>query len=168
MGLKNYTSKVPAVKSIAHIEMLLLKNGATQILKTVDEKQKRFSGIKFSICNNGDILNFHLPCNLEAVEKVLMSDTTPRTTKERIKAIPKQAERTAWKILYDWTEIQMAMIELAQLDIKQVFLAHLINPTTGKTVYQMIEDKNFQPQLMDGKQSRTKVGPSEGPERNRV
>jgi hypothetical protein len=60
----------------------------------------------------------------------------PRTRPETKKKIPRQAERTAWKILSDWVEAQMAMIELSQIEITEVFLSYLYDHKTDQTFYE--------------------------------
>lgn len=62
--------------------------------------------------------------------------------KKKIKADFKdQAERTAWKIVQDWIEVQMSMIQMRQADTLQVFLPYVWD---GKqTVYQRIKDAGY-------------------------
>jgi hypothetical protein len=45
--------------------------------------------------------------------------------KRKVKAdFREQAERTAWKIIQDWIEVQMSMIQMQQADFREVFLAY--------------------------------------------
>jgi len=52
-----------------------------------------------------------------------------------------QAERTAWKIVQDWVEVQMSMIQLKQADTIQVFLPYIYNGK--KTFYQSLKEANY-------------------------
>ena len=140
MPLKNYTSTIPASRSIAYIEACLAQHGAREILKQYDEEQ-RVVGICFRIMIQGQILPFRLPSRVRECEQVLESELSRRARPETRKKIPAQAERTAWKILSDWVEAQVAMIDLAQVDLVEVFLPYLYD---GKqTFYETARDRQF-------------------------
>lgn len=141
--LKNYTSQVPVSRSVLYIEEMLVKNGARNILKEYDPSG-RIDGICFLIPMNGRDVPFRLPAQIANCERVLMSTLSRRARPETRKEIPKQAERTAWKILSDWVEAQMAMIELAQVEVMEVFMPYLYDPATRQTFYQANRADNFQ------------------------
>lgn len=143
MALKNYTSKVPVSQSVTYIERCLVKNGARNIMKEYDA-DGRCDGICFIIPINGFETPFRLPAQVANCERVLMGMTTSRTQSETIAKIPKQAERTAWKILSDWVEAQMAMIELAQVEVMEVFMPYLYDPSSKQTFFQRAKAEGFQ------------------------
>uniref|UniRef100_A0A6M3JEV1 Uncharacterized protein n=3 Tax=viral metagenome TaxID=1070528 RepID=A0A6M3JEV1_9ZZZZ len=145
MALKNYTSQVSASRSISLIEDKLAHHGARQILKeyTADG---RVACIAFIMHINGIELPFHLPARIEACEKVLKAKVR-RPNKATYKRIHDQAERTAWKILADWVDAQMAMIELAQVDVLEVFLPYLFDRAKRQTFYQALQTQGFQKAL---------------------
>jgi len=156
MPLKNYTSSVPANKSISYIEMKLAKHGANQILKQYDGFGK-VSALSFSIAvptesgvPQSNVINFRLPVRLSECESILRSETTQRTRTETLKKIPAQAERTAWKILSDWVDAQMAMIELAQVEIAEVFMPYVICARSGETLYELAKRNDFKRMLPSG------------------
>ena len=149
MALKNYTSQVPASTSIINIERLLVKHGARQILKTYDPNG-RVDSICFIITTQGTEMPFRLPARVKECERFLMDETTRRTKAETRKKIPAQAERTAWKILMDWVEAQMAMIELAQVEFMEVFMSYLYDPRSEQTFYQIAKDRGFNRLLTEG------------------
>jgi hypothetical protein len=41
-------------------------------------------------------------------------------------ALREQAKRTAWRLLWDWTAVQLSLIEMRQADLLQVFLPYII------------------------------------------
>ncbi len=147
--LKNYTSQVPVSTSVSFIEQCLTKNGARQILKEYDAAG-RCDGICFSIPMNNSEIHFRLPAQIANCERVLMANLSRRAKPETKKAVPKQAERTAWKILSDWVEAQMAMIELAQVEVMEVFMPYLYDPATKQTFFQTAKANNFQKLLPGG------------------
>lgn len=138
--LKNYTSSVPATRSITFIETKLAANGAKEILKLYDD-DGRAEGICFGININGQRMNFKLPARIDRCEQILLSNLSSRVRPETRRKAPQQAERTAWKILSDWVEAQMAMIELAQVEVMEVFLPYLYD---GKqTFYEIAKQRKF-------------------------
>ena len=57
------------------------------------------------------------------------------------KSFAEQAERTAWKIVQDWAEVQMSMVQMGQADPLEVFLPYLYDGR--RTYYQAMKDANF-------------------------
>ena len=140
--LKNYTSQIPAIKSIQWIETKLSKCGAKQILKMYDP-ESRVEGIAFIIPVDGVCMSFKLPAQVDACEKIL-KEQVKRPRHDTYKRIEKQAERTAWKIVADWVDAQMAMIELSQVEFMQVFMPYLYSHAKMQTLYQIAKEKGFQ------------------------
>lgn len=149
MTIKNYTSQVAAARSISYIERKLVQHGATYINKEY-EKDGRIKSMSFSLKRNGAFIPFRLPAKTEACEKVLIQNLSKRARPETLKKIPEQAERTAWKILSDWVEIQMSMIELAQVDFMEVFMPYVFDPIREQTFFEKMKEKNFKALLPEG------------------
>jgi len=145
MALKNYTSQVSASTSIGWIEDKLARHGARQILKEYSPGGQ-VTSVAFIIHVNGIELPFHLPARIEACEKVLKAEVR-RPNKDTYKRIAEQAERTAWKIVADWVDAQMAMIELSQVDILEVFLPYLYDRGKKLTFYQTLLERGIQKAL---------------------
>ena len=142
MPLKNYTSSVPAIRSIAQIEAKLASKGARQILKEYDV-EGHVTSIAFILEIEGVELPFKLPARIENCETILKGDLSPRARPETVKKVPAQAERTAWKIVLDWVEVQMSMIELAQVEFLEIFLPYLFNAGTKQTYFETIKEKGI-------------------------
>lgn len=145
MALKNYTSAVSASKSINWIENKLARHGARQILKEYTA-EGQVASLSFIIHMNGMELPFHLPARTTAAEQVLKAEVR-RPRKDTYKHIAEQAERTAWKILADWVDAQMAMVELSQVDIMEVFLPYLFDRQRHETFYESLQARGFQKAL---------------------
>ena len=142
MPLKNYTSSVPAARSIMYIETKLVQHGAKEILKMYDG-EGCVTGICFMIELNGKEIPFKLPGKVAECERVLIANLSPRVRPETKEKIIKQAERTAWKILSDWVEAQMAMIELAQVEVLEVFLPYVYDRNREQTYFERIKERNY-------------------------
>lgn len=149
MSLKNYTSSVPAERSIAHIERKLVSHGARDVMKRYSE-DGRLLAVIFIITIDGNEMPFKLPARVDACEGILLGMLSTRAQVQTRKKIPEQAERTAWKILSDWVDAQMAMIELAQVEIVEVFLPYAYNRATDQTYFQAMKERGYRALLTQG------------------
>jgi len=62
--LKNYTTKVPANRSVQEIQEMLQKNGATGVLMEYEKGTGRIASLSFRVDLNGQPILFRLPKNL--------------------------------------------------------------------------------------------------------
>jgi hypothetical protein len=139
--IKNYTSQVPASQSISYIERQLVIKGATNILKQYDNQELK--AICFSFNVNGTNRPFRLPAKVEKIYDILMSKVR-KPNNEIKKNRRTQAERTGWKIISDWIDIQMALIELEQAEIMEIFLPYLYDPASEQTFFEKIKEGGYQ------------------------
>jgi hypothetical protein len=143
MNIKNYTSTIDASRSMAKIEELLVEIGATNINKQYADKI--CTGITFLLFDQQlqQTLPFHLKAQVEECFTILWKDVKrPRPdTKELLK---KQAAKTAWKILSDWTEIQCSMILLGQAKPLQMFLPFMYDMKTSETLFDKVSKGKLQ------------------------
>ncbi len=137
MNIKNYTSTVDASKSMAKIEELLVEIGATNVNKQYHDKI--CTGITFLLYDPQlqQTLPFHLKAQVEECFTILWQDVKrPRPdTRDLLK---KQASKTAWKILSDWTEIQCSMILLGQAKPLQMFLPFIYDTKNNETLFDKV------------------------------
>lgn len=136
MNLKNYTSTVPASRSISRIEEMLVAVGAKNINKQYNDG--RLCSVIFLVDVNGTTASFKLPAKIDVVEKVLKAEIK-RPRADTYKKIEAQSERTAWKIVCDWVEIQCTMIKLEQVELAQVFLPYFYDPVIDQTLWERVE-----------------------------
>lgn len=146
--IKNYTSSVSSWKSIAETEQILAKAGAVGVTKVFDEG--KCVGVAFQIQTNGTMMQFKLPSRVDQVEKILKGKVLKphKGTFDRIK---EQSERTAWKLLRDWVEIQVSLIRLGQAELTEVFLPYAWDGKT--TFYDLLKATGFKA-LTDGRESK--------------
>jgi len=142
MALKNYTSGISAERSIDFIEQKLVAHGAKQILKIYND-ENQVSGLCFNILVDDQLLPFKLPARVDQCERILLGNLSSRARPETKKQTPSQAARTAWKILADWIEAQMAMIELAQVEITEIFLPYLYDAKSKQTCFEKLKERGF-------------------------
>ena len=130
MPILNYTTKVSADKTASEIVTMLGRKGA-------DEVHQQFSngliaGISFVFKVAGDPVKFYLPVNVDGVHEHLMA-TRPRAAADR-----KQSERVAWRIVKDWIEVQVALVESRQAEMAQVFMPYAML-SDGQTMYKAFQ-----------------------------
>lgn len=140
MKLKNYTSTVPASRSMAKIEELLVEVGAKNINKEYIDK--KVTAFYFLVDVNQKSMLFKLPAKAEAIEKVLKSEVK-KPQANTYKNIEAQSERTAWKIICDWVEIQCTMIKLEQAELAQVFLPYSYDTKSESTLWEQVKSNDF-------------------------
>ena len=136
--LKNYTSEVPISETIAKIERVLIRCGVSGIMKDYDTNGKVIA-LTFQITlPNSKPWTIRLPANVQKAWDALWLDYADgdklsedgmriwyNSRKKKHKAdFRDQAERTAWKIIQDWIEVQMSMIQMQQADFREVFLPY--------------------------------------------
>jgi hypothetical protein len=131
MPILNYTTKVAASKTAHEIVAKLAKAGARQVLTDYDD-HGNVTAVSFAYPDSiGEQLRkYRLPVDVAAVEKVLRSQNVPRPLKTT-----EQAERVAWRILKDWVEAQLAILETGMVQLDEVFLPYMLMP--GGTVYEL-------------------------------
>ena len=145
--IKNYTSQVPANRSVQHIEDCLIKSGAKGILKLCEER--KLVGVAFVVSVDGRDMPFRLPARIDRVEKRLRGQIK-RARSGTMAKISEQAERTAWKLLSDWVDIQMSLIELDQVEFMEVFMPYLWDQSKDQTFFEKMKSNGFK-MLIDGR-----------------
>ncbi len=137
MNLKNYTSGVPVSSSILKIEKRLIDMGASSIVKEYDG-EKKINGITFCFLLNGQTVAFKMPAHVQKVFAVFWKDVRNphRVNKEKILD---QAERTAWKNVADWIDIQSSLIMMEQCDFMEIFMPYALT-SGGKTLYESFKE----------------------------
>lgn len=149
MSIKNYTSSVPVERSVMLIEHHLSRAGAATISKWYDEN-KDLAGISFQVVTNGISMIFRLPAKWKECEKVFVREIR-RPTPDAKKRAKEQAQRTAWKILYEWVQIQVSLIELQQAEVLEVFLPYAYNPENDQTLFEQMRSTGFKQLQLQGK-----------------
>jgi hypothetical protein len=141
MNIKNYTSAVPADKSILQIENILVAMGARNIAKMYDGFGK-VQSISFSIQRGDGVVPFQLPAKKDPILKLLLQQYRRPTDAQR-RECTAQAERTAWKNVKEWVELQATMIKLEQVEFMEVFMPYVYSLSAGKTFYEIAKDSGF-------------------------
>jgi hypothetical protein len=142
--MKNYTSTVDPLKSVAMMEVMLVKAGATNINKTYDGQ--KVQALSFTIKHPDHKLDIaiRLPAKVQPVYEYFRKQRH-RSVRDLQKRLQEQAERTAWKLMHDWLAVQLSLIELRQVELLQVFLPFVWDGR--QSYYEAIKEAKFLPLL---------------------
>lgn len=128
-NIKNYSTEVPASRSIAEIEKLLAAFGAMAIIKEFTS-DGRVHFLAFRIENE----SFKLPAHINGVKEVLFSGRRSYHGRDSMKKRDDKAYRVAWRIIKDWIHAQLSLIASGQAHPQEVFLPYMYDGK--KTLYQ--------------------------------
>lgn len=126
MPLLNYTTKVDVYTTLGAIQGQLVKHGAKKIMQDYDDKGN-ITALSFLVDTPAGSRGIRLPANVNAVHAVLI--------RQKVKCDREQAERVAWRIVKDWVEAQMAILESEMVHMDEIFLPYMIG-NGGQTLYQ--------------------------------
>lgn len=140
MPILNYTTQIDTAKTAGEIQVLLGLKGATSV--SIQYADGEPCSVFFAIDVRGQLINFQLPSNWEGVLAVIRADRKiPYKWKTN-----EQAKRIAWRIVKNWVEAQLAIIESGQAELAEVFLPYAIT-LNGSTLFKKLSDS---PRLLLG------------------
>lgn len=139
MAILNYTTQIDAFKTVSEIEYILMKHKAKSIMKNYEGES--ITGLSFLIDTGRQQVPVRLPVKIDECLEVLKREkkNSPRSN---IKATREQAERVAWRILKDWVEAQMALLDIEMVRFEEIFLPY-IELQGGQTIYEKLERQQF-------------------------
>lgn len=143
MAILNYTTTVDSFKTVSEIEYILMKHHAKSIMKNYDGQS--IIGLSFLIDTGMQQIPVRFPVKVDECLKVLKKEKRENPRKQ-IKDTREQAERVAWRILKDWVEAQMALLDIEMVRFEEIFLPY-IQTDNGQTVYERLEERQF---LLEG------------------
>lgn len=124
-GLLNYSTSVPASRTISEMQAALARSGARKVMLEYDD-QGNAHALMFSLPTPHGERFYTLPCDVAAVERVLrQQDADGLIRKSSVKVNRAQAERVAWRVLKDWLEAQLALVRTQMAALDQVMLPYL-------------------------------------------
>jgi hypothetical protein len=131
MAILNYTTKIDSFKTIGEITKCLVSHGASKIV--TDYQGMVPSAITFSLMIGDKPVYYSLPANYSGVLRAMELNKVSKSFCNQ-----EQAVRVSWRIIKDWVEAQMAIVEAQLADVSEVFLPYAIM-ATGNTLYQDIQ-----------------------------
>lgn len=143
----NYTTNVPVEKTLPEIERLLGRFGVSH--STREWKDGEVVGLVFSLPVGNQEIFFRLPCNADKVYQILIKQYK-RKRRDTDQKAREQSAKIAWRVLMDRLAAELSSIEFEQIKPEQLFFGQIINPQTGKTFFEIVEERGFK-MLGDGK-----------------
>lgn len=149
--IKNFSTEVPVNRTIAEIEKMLAKYGATHILKEYNSEGEPIMLI-FSIMTDHGKMGVKLPLYPEKIlsvfKKQVSNNLLPRKYWDGEWAI-KQAHRVGWRVIKDWLDAQITLLNIEMVKIEEIFLPYIYNEKLGMTVYEMLDQGKFNLNLLE-------------------
>lgn len=127
MPILNYTTKVDVYTTLGAIQSILVKHGARKIVQDYDSAG-HICALSFLIDTPLGVRGVRLPANASAVFAVLQE--------QKVKCDRAQAERVAWRIIKDWLEAQMAILEARMVQVDEIFLPYMLDSGGEHTFFE--------------------------------
>lgn len=140
MPLLDYTTSVPVSRTIAQIQAKLVEHGARAVMMQYDDRG-RIMALAFKVIMPNGELPIRLPIDALATLRVLQKQAQNREIPGRY-ANEDHAYRVAWRIIKDWVEAQMSLLETEMVKMQEIFLPYVITPG-GQTIYEVMAGKGF-------------------------
>ena len=131
MPILNYTTKIDYFKTIGEIQQVLTKSGCKKIV--VDFQDSKPIGMTFTLQYQEREIAFAMPCRFDGVLRTLKKN----------KKVPKslcteeQAIRVGWRIILNWIESQMAMVEAETASMAEIFPTWAVT-SNGETISERV------------------------------
>jgi hypothetical protein len=122
MAILNYTTTIAVDKTVGEIQKVLAAHGAKAI--QVEYTNSLPSAVAFFVDTPFGERTYILPANADGVWQTLVQQHRKGKVPLRL-ATKDQAARVAWRIVKDWIEAQMAIVEAGMVTIDQVMLPYM-------------------------------------------
>ena len=146
MPTLNYSTTVPVARTVGEVQDMLARHGAAAV--AVRYAGGRPVGVTFVLSTPHGQRSFTLPVDVDAVHRLLIAEGKAGRLKRAGTAkhtSPEHAARVAWRVLKDWLEAQLAIIDAQMATLDQVMLPYL-HVDGDITLYQVYRERE---QLLD-------------------
>jgi hypothetical protein len=135
MPLLNYTTSIVVEKTLGEVQGMLARAKAKRI--TLDYTNGAPSAVEFAVDTRMGERWFALPANVDAVQTTLRRQNVTLKYQSR-----EHAARVAWRIIKDWLEAQLALIESGMVTLDEVMLPYMLMEN-GQTLYLNVLEKHL-------------------------
>lgn len=149
-GIKNYTTTISVENTINEIETLLARYGAKKILKEYDDNQQ-ITYLTFMVKHDKSFVPIRLPSNPEKIVLLLNKKVDSGEIPKKFKNDIEQSRRIMWRVVLDWVDSQMTMIEIGQKTLLQIFFADVCPIGSNLTLYDRLVKEGMPQYLIEEK-----------------
>jgi hypothetical protein len=156
--IKNFSTSIEVERTIAEIERMLAKYGATKIMKEYDDKGQ-VNKLAFAIPSVRGEMPIKLPMNKAGLLNVFKYQVHDGKLPKKFWGgdfSEQQAGRTGWRIIKDWLEAQLALLNIEMVKIEEIFLPYIYNAKIGKTMFEVLEQKGFNIEQIEYREKEVK------------
>lgn len=143
--VKNFSTSISVEKTIAEIEKMLAKYGASKIMKEYDNEGNPVA-LSFIIATTKGEMPVKLPLQTQKMLEVFKVQVSAKKLPRKFRGgkwATAQASRVGWRVIKDWLDAQLTLIGIDMVKVEEIFLPYLYNQKLGKTMFEMLEEKNF-------------------------
>ncbi len=154
-NLKNYTTTVPAARSIGEIQGALACFGAKKIMLDIGD-DAGVIGISFAIKIENQLVPFNLPANVERVVEYLWDQYRNQTTRGRkdIDDFRVHGQNVAWRVVRDWVLAQLTIVRIGMVEPVEVFMGYLmVDVDRQVTLYDQFKENRLSLPAFNEKQN---------------
>lgn len=149
--IKNFSTTIAVEKTIAEIEKMLSKYGATKVMKEYDVDGNPII-LVFGIMTDHGELAVRLPINIEKILDVFKLQVSSGKLQRKFWGTDwarEQAARVSWRIIKDWLDAQLTLLHIEMVKVEEIFLPYIYSDKLQMTVYEMIEQNKFNFDLLE-------------------
>ena len=137
------STTVPVERSQGEIRKLLVRHGAQRLAfgEERDETGQRWAAVTFQGGVHGVRIRVPLKVVDERAVTAKYQRARSRTRDEIRDALYEQEERRIWRVLAWNLKARLVAVEEQVETFEEAFLAHLIDPRTGRTIYEQLAEE---------------------------
>lgn len=142
MAIKNYSTVIPIDRTISEIQKMLGQHGARRI--GMEYENKHVAAIAFEMQIGAQSASYRLPCRYEGIMRLLKEEmidgsaTMATMQRKKLKVTEAHCRAVGWRIVRDWLDAQLALIEAEMAEMQEVMLPYMVT-ADGRTVYQVLD-----------------------------
>jgi hypothetical protein len=139
-GPLNWSTSVPADRTAMECIAILIKHGARNVGMSLGEDRVP-DGLDFVVSTPWGLQQYSLPIYMSGTEKALKKAWREHRIEPRF-ATPEHARRVAWRVIKDWLESQLALVEAGVADLPQVMLSFM-KVSVNQTMYEAVVENQM-------------------------
>lgn len=147
MPTLNYSTSIPVERTVGECQAILARApGVSGVMVRYEEGVP--SGLAFSLNTPNGERGFTMPVNIDGVQTLLTKQSKVRGFQSHMKGgtqyftSREHAAKVAWRVVKDWLEAQLAIIDAQMASIDQVMLPYLVTDG-GRTLYERFRDNDI-------------------------